>query len=445
MPAMRSLRHPARLLPLAFLAAVLLGTGLLLLPVSRTGQGAASFLTALFTATSSVCVTGLAVVETSTYWSPFGQAVILALIQAGGFGIMTLATLLVLVVYRRLGLASQLTAQAETKTLALGEVRGVLGRIALVMAGFETVTALLLAGRYRFEYGHTVGESLWYGVFYAVGSFNNAGLSLLGESMMSHVTDPWICLPVAIASLAGGIGFPVLLELGRRQRRPRRWSIHTKITVVSSVVLTTLGTVAFGAFEWRNPDTLGQLSIPGRLLASFFQTVMQRGAGFNSVDYGAAHSETLLVGDMLMFIGGGSAGTAGGITVTTFSVLGFVIWAEVRGEKDVRAFDRSIGYGAQRQALAVALLGVAVVASGTLALLVLTDAPLDAVLFESTAAFATAGLSTGITGTLNGPAQLVVVMLMFIGRVGPVTVGTALALRSRARSYRLPEERPIVG
>ncbi|MGH3714152.1 MAG: TrkH family potassium uptake protein [Micromonosporaceae bacterium] len=440
-----ALAHPARLVPLAFLSAIAVGTLLLALPMSRAGAGSAPLITALFTATSAVCVTGLITVDTATYWSPFGQVVILGLIQIGGFGIMTLATLLGVVVSRRLGISTRLVAQLETKTLALGEVRQVLGRIAVTVLTIEAILAVMLFLRFRFGYAMSYGEAAWHGVFHSVSAFNNAGFALYSDSLMGFLTDPWITLPIAIGVILGGIGFPVLFELRRELRAPRRWSVHTKLTIFGSSVLLAFGTVAILALEWGNPNTLGPLNVLEKLLAAFFHGVMPRTAGFNAVDYAEVQPATLAITDALMFIGGGSAGTAGGIKVTTFFLLGFVIWSEMRGERDVNVFHRRIGAAPQRQALTVALLGVGIVALGTLSLLVLTDHTLDLVLFEAISAFATVGLSAGITAGLNLPAQGVLVLLMFVGRVGTITVGTALALQSRHRLYRLPEERTIVG
>jgi trk system potassium uptake protein len=248
-----------------------------------------------------------------------------------------------------------------------------------------------------------------------------------------------------VAIVLGGLGFPVLYELRRDLRRPSRWSVHTKITMTATGLLLVGGFVAILCSEWTNPATLGLLGTGGKLLASAFHSVSARTAGFNTLDVGAFTPETIVVNDMLMFIGGGSAGTAGGIKVTTFFLLAFVIWAEIRGDPDTTAFGRRIPVGAQRQALTVALLGVAFVVLGALALLTLTDFQLSDVLFEVVSAFGTVGLSTGITPDLPPAAQGVVIVLMFVGRVGSITVATALALRSRSRLYRLPEERPIVG
>jgi len=438
-------RHPVRLVPLAFLAAIVLGTLLLVLPASRTDDSTSGLLPAMFTSVSAICVTGLSTVDVTTHWTPFGHGVILALIQVGGFGIMTLATLLSLMVAGRLGLHSMLVVQSESHSLNLGDVRVVLRRIAVTMLLFELVIAALLTARFAVGYDYSPGRAVWHGVFHAVSAFNNAGFALYPDNMIGFVSDPWVCLPLSAAVVAGGLGFPVLAELFRHARRPSRWTVHTRLTVYGSLLLLAVGFVAVLAFEWTNPGTLGPLSWPAKVLAAVTGSVMPRTAGFNTLDYAAVTPETLVITDGLMFVGGGSAGTAGGIKVATFFLLGYVIWAEVRGERDVTVAHRRVPSGAQRQALSVALLGVGVVALGTIALLVVTDYGLDAVLFEAISAFATVGLSTGITGSLSWTGQTVLMVLMFVGRVGTITVASALALRSRHHLYRLPEERPIVG
>ncbi|MQA25051.1 MAG: TrkH family potassium uptake protein [Micromonosporaceae bacterium] len=445
MPARRALQHPARLLPLALLTVIVIGTVLLMLPVSRPGGEGATFVAALFTATSATCITGLAVVETPTYWSPFGQVVILTLIQVGGFGIMGLATLIGVFVTRRLGLTTRLLAQAESKTLTLGEVRRILTRVALIMLTFELVLTVALTLRLALGHGYGFGKALWHGVFHSVSAFNNAGFALYGDSLERFVSDPWITLPVAAAVIAGGLGFPVLIELTRHLRRPGRWSLHTKVTLFGTALLLPIGMLLVLALEWSNPATFGPLGVPDKLLAGFFQGMTPRSSGFNTVDYDGMSTETWTVTTALMFIGGGSASTAGGIKVTTFFLLGFVILAEVRGDQDVAVFDRRLPVAAQRQALSIALLGVGVVGLGTLALIAMTGQPLDRALFEVTSAATTTGLSTGITSDLTPSAQLLLAVLMFVGRVGPAVAAAALALRSRRRFYRLPEGRPIIG
>jgi len=442
--AVPRLSHPAQVVVAAFAIAVAAGAAVLMTPAARAGSGSsAPFVDAVFTATSAVCVTGLVTVDTATYWSPFGQAVILALIQIGGFGIMTVATLLGLLVSRRMGLRTRLITAAETKSLGLGDVRRVLVGIARTSLLFELAGTLLLAARFATRYDEPLDQALWHGVFHAVSAFNNAGFGLFSDNLVRFATDPLVSLPVSVLVVAGGLGFPVLFELRREWRTPRSWSLHTKIVTSVTAALLAVGVGGFLLLEWTN--TLGPLDVPGKLVAGVFQGVQPRTAGFNSVDVAALRPETWLLTDVLMFIGGGSAGTAGGIKVTTFALLLYVILSEVRGDPEVHAFGRRIPREAQRQALSVALLAVVVVVASTGALLLLTPFPLDKVLYEVVSAFATVGLSTGITADVGTPGQLLLTGLMFLGRLGPVTFASALALRSRPRLYELPLERPIIG
>lgn len=439
------MRHPARIVPLAFLCHIAIGTVLLSLPIARRGPGGAPFMTAFFTAVSNGCVTGLTVVDTATYWTTFGHIVLLGLMQVGGFGIMAMASLLVLAVYRRIGLGSRLVAQAETHSVALGDVRGVLFRVAAFTFVVELIVAVVLTLRFLLAYDYSLGKAAWYGVFHSVSAFNNDGVTLYSDGLVRFVSDWWICMPLALAIIAGSIGFPVIYELTRRKLRTERWSTHARITIYGTIVLLIIGFVAMLVLEWSNPNTFGPLGVGDKLLAAFFQGTSPRTAGLNTVDFAQMHSETLLITDWLMFIGGGSAGTSGGIKVTTFVLLAYVIWAEVRAERDVVAGRRRIAESTQRQALTVALLGVLLVALGTFALLILTDAPLEVVFFEAMSAFATTGLSLGLTPTLGTTGQLVIIVLMYIGRVGTITIASALALSERRALYRYAEERPIVG
>ena len=429
----------------AFGSAIAVGSALLLLPVATAPGQSTDPLQAVFTATSAVSVTGLVVTDTATHWSTFGEVVILVLIQLGGFGIMTLSSLVALLLSRRLGLRQRLVAQAETSALNPGDVRRVVIGVAAVSLIVEGIATVVLTWRFVLDEGVGLGEAAYQGVFHAVSAFNNAGFSLFSDSLVSFVGDWWLCLTVGIAVIAGGIGFPVWTELRSSLTRPARWSLHTKLTVGTTIVLIVLGTALIASIEWSNPATLGGLHGPERVLASWFQSVNPRTAGFNTLDYGSMRQGTLLVTDALMFIGGGSASTAGGIKVTTFALLGFVIWAELRGEPDVNAFGRRVPTLAQRQAVTLALLAVGAVITATLAIVIMEPVSLSAAMFEVISAFSTVGLSTGVTADLGAPAQAMLVVLMFLGRVGPITLFAALVLREHSRLYRLPEERPIVG
>jgi trk system potassium uptake protein TrkH len=438
-------RHPGRVIAGAFAAAVVVGTGLLTLPVATAGPGRADLLTALFHATSAVCVTGLVTVDTGTYWSGFGQAVILLGIQVGGLGIMTLASLFALLLSRRLGLRARLIAQAETKALAAADVRRVIGRVVAFSLATEAVVALVLAVRFATGYDQSLLSAAYYGVFHAISAFNNAGFGLNADNLVPYVADPWISLTICAAIIVGGLGFPVVFELSRAWRTPKTWSVLTRITVVVTVALLAVGTVGMLVAESGNPGTLGRLGDGDRVLAAFAAAVMPRTAGFNNLDIAAYHPETLLLNDALMFIGGGSAGTAGGIKVTTFGLLAYVLWAEMRGDPDVEVGRRKVPGTNQRQALAVALLAMGVIAVATFLMEALTDFGFDQVLFEVISAFSTVGLSTGITADIPPAGQVLLVLLMYIGRIGPLTLASGLALRERARRHQLPEERTIVG
>jgi len=400
----------------------------------------------LFTATSAICVTGLAVVDTSGHWSTLGEVLVTVGVQFGGLGFMTSASLLGLAAARRMSLRTRILAAAETRALGLGDVRRVVRGVALTSFTAEGILAVVLALRFWAGYDMPADRAAYEGVFHSVMAFNNAGFALYPDNLVRFGTDPVICLPIAVAVIMGALGFPVLFELRRELTTPRTWTLHTKITVSTYGLLLVAGTVAILGFEWRNPATLGPLGVADKLLVGFFMGGPQpRTAGFNSVDVGAMNETSWMVTDCLMFVGGGSAGTAGGIKVTTFMLLFFAIVAEVRGDPAVTAFGREVSSAVVRQALSVALLGVALVVTGTLAVLALTGLDLDRVLFEVVSAFATTGLSTGITGALPPSAQYVLVMLMFAGRLGPITVASALAARERQKLFRLPEERPIVG
>lgn len=441
----RFLASPARLLPTAFIAAIAGGTALLMLPVSKAGPGGTDPITALFTATSAVCVTGLTVVDTGTYWTAFGQFVVLALIAVGGLGITALATLIVLSLAGRLGLTSTIAAQRETKASGLGDVRRVLLRVGVTMLVLQVSVAIVLSSRLLLAYDNSLPEALREGVFHAVSASNNAGFSLYPDSLTRFVGDPVIILTVCTAIIVGGIGFPVLFELRRRWRSPRDWNLHTRLTVWGTVLLLLVGVIAIVLFEWTNPATLGRLDTGESVLATIFQAVQPRTAGFNVIDVAAMQQESLLTTVALMVIGGGSAGTAGGIKVTTFAVLLFVVWAEIRGDEDVVVQRRRIPTQTQRQAVGITAVGLLGVGVGAIAIMSTTQIQFGPAVFEAASAFGTVGLSLGFDADLPTSAKLVLVVLMFMGRVGPVAAFAFFAQRSTKVRYRYPESRPLVG
>jgi trk system potassium uptake protein TrkH len=438
-------RHPAQYIVVTFLALILLGTAVLMLPVSTVGRGGAPAVTALFTATSAACVTGLAVVDTSTYWSGFGKVVIVALIQVGGLGIMTLSSLLAVALSRRLGLRQRLVAAAETGSLQLGDLRELLRATLRMTLIVEAVVAVVLASRFRFGHGEPIGRSVVLGVFHAVSAFNNAGFSLFADSLVDYRADLVVVLTLAAAVIAGGLGFPAWRAIAANPGRPRTWDLHTKITAATSASLLAVGTVLFAWFEWTNPATFGPMPTHTSLANGFFHSASTRTAGFHTADVASLNDASTVLTAIFMFIGGGSGSTAGGIKVTTFALLGWVMWAEVRGERDVNVLGRRIPGDLQRQALTVALMAVGGGVAASMVLLALTPFPITDVVFESVSALATVGLSRGITPDLSEPARVVLVVCMFAGRVGPPTLFASMVLRHRGRLYRHPEERVLIG
>ena len=442
---MLRLRDPIRLIPVLFAALILAGTVLLSLPISTAEGSPAPVLSALFTAVSAVSVTGLIVEDTPVYWSTFGQSVIMLLFQIGGFGIMTAATLFGLMAGRGFGLRDRLATQVERSRLDVGDARSVLKLVLVITLVVEAVVAAILTARLAIGYDHSLGDALWHGVFHSVSAFNNAGFSSYSDSVMGFQNDAVILVPIMLAVILTALGFPVMQDLRANRMKWRRWSLHSKITVAGTGMLLLIGFVSVLAMEWNNPDTLGPMGLASKVLNAAFHSVMPRTAGFNSLDVGSFEDETLMTNYLLMFIGGGSAGTAGGIKITTFAVLVAIVLSEIARRRDAGLFGRRFGHAIERQALTVVSLAGALIFSATAFLAMTTPLPFEDLLFEAISAFSTVGLSTGITGQLPPSGQLVIVALMFIGRVGTITVATALALGATPHKFRYPEENPIVG
>ncbi len=438
--------HPALVLVIAFLSVIAAGTLVLLLPISRAEPGSAPFMAALFTAWSAVCINGLGIVDTGTYWSGFGQAAILCMIQLGGFGMMTSATLLILWAGGAMRLRSRLLLQAETRSLSLGDVGSVARVVFVVTATVESLVAVWLTLRFALGYGMPWGQAAWYGLFHAISGFCNAGFSLWPDSLSQFVRDGWVLVPIMCAIVIGGLGFPVIHELwAYRHRREHHYSMHTVLTLWGSAALVLLGAALVLAAEWDNAKTLAPLDVPHRLLASLFTSVAARSVGFNAIDTGAMTDDSFVVHYLLMFIGAGSAGTGGGVKVTTFFILLVAVWSEIRGDADTQFRGRRITPAVLRQALTILVLSAGVIVVGLLIVMPMTDERYEKVLFEVVSAAGNVGLSTGITASLPPAAQMVLLLLMFSGRVGVITLAVALAARNHRPRIRYPEEKPLVG
>lgn len=442
---MKSLLRPAQTVALGFLLAITVGTCALMLPTSSSQGEVTHWITALFTSVSAVCVTGLAVVDTGTHWSTFGQWVILILFQVGGFGIMTFATLLGLMVNRSLQLRMKMITQAEKNAISLGDIKGVAKLILLITLIVEIGLTIILTIRFQAHYDMDWPQALWNGFFHAVSAFNNAGFSLHSDSLVRYAGDFWIISPIMFAIIVGGLGFPVLHDLKTKFNDPRHWSLHTKLTLIGTAALLLAGFIGTLLFEWNNAGTLGNMNLHDKLAAASFASVTARTAGFNSIDTSVMTQASLALNYLLMFIGGGSGGTAGGVKVGTFLILVLMVWSEIKGRSDTEAFGRRISLNAQRQAITVLMLSSTSIVVGTTIILFGSNLPMDKVIFEVISAFATVGLSTGITADLPASGKLTLITLMYIGRVGTITLAASLALDQRYRPYRYAEEHPIVG
>ena len=437
---------PAVSLLVLFTGLITVGTILLMLPLaSADGQGT-RVIDAFFTATSAACVTGLVVLDTATHWSPFGQVVIMILIQLGGFGIMAGSTLLLFLFVRRTTLRDRVLVQESLGGLQLGTVTTLVKRIAIFTLVCELAGAVVLS--IAFMAGPEAGppwhpQGIWWGIFHSVSAFNNAGFDLTGGfRSLIPFRDDWVVLLVIGALLMlGGLGFAIVGDaLGRR--RWSRFTLETKLVLATTAFLLVGGTLLIGFTEWSNPATLGAMPAEQRLLNAFFESATLRTAGFTALDTGAFVQSTLFIVMALMFIGGASGSTAGGIKVNTFAVLVIAIASTVRGQPSATAFGRRIQHAIVYRALAVLLLSMGFVFLVGLGLTLTTEATFVQTLFEAVSAFGTVGASTGITPELSDRARLITSFAMFVGRLGPLTLVLALTARAHRVPYR-PAVEPV--
>jgi trk system potassium uptake protein len=448
---------PARFAILVFATLILLFTGLLSLPAASASGERTPFVDALFTAVSTVCVTGLSTVDMATHWSWFGQVIIYLGVNIGGMGVLTLASILGMIISRRLGLRTKLIAAGDTnplrahggpvdegQTVRLGEVGQLLRTVALSTIVIEAVLAVALYPCLIWA-GTDPVSALWEAPYYSAMAFTNTGFTPTPGGLAGFGDDYALLTILMVGVFLGSIGFPVIYTLSRHVWNVKRWSLHAKLTLVTTVLLFVLGAGAFLALEFDNPLTLGSLPPAETTFQAFFLSAMTRSGGFSVIDIGHLNQSSLLVGGMLMFVGGGSASTAGGIKVTTLAVLAIAVWSEAQGRRSVQAFRRRIPSDVQRVAISVLAWGSTIVALSTIVVAQISGAPLADVLFDVISAFGTVGLSTGLTQQLSDPAVYVMALTIFMGRIGTVTLAAAIAATSRSQLYSLPVERPIVG
>lgn len=437
-----------QIIAIVFLAAILTGALLLCLPLSSVSREPTNFLTALFTATSATCVTGLTLVETGMYWSSFGQAVILLLIQIGGLGFMTLVSMFFMLAHRKIGLKERMIL---AQSMGVEELNGILRLLRHVLIGtfsIELLGALVLTLHFLQDMG--LGTAVWWGIFHSVSAFCNAGFDIMsavdtGGSLTHLCTDPTVNVTIMLLITLGGLGFVVWQDVAEH-RSFRRLSVYTRLVLILSGVLMIGGAALFAVLEWNNPQTIGDMTTGEKLLACFFQSVTTRTAGYYTVPQSALTDNSKAVSDILMLIGGSSGSTAGGIKTVSVGLLFLSAWATARGKSRVTVFHRTIDEKQIRHAVAIAILMVAVSFSAGIFVSATNGVPLEDSLYETISAIATVGLSTGITAGLNVASKLILIILMFFGRVGIMTISLGFLLSDQAKErYVYSETRMLIG
>ncbi len=449
-------QHPAHVSFVSYLAVIIVGGMFLTLPISSATEAQpVTSLDAAFMSTSAVCVTGLTVRSTGHDFSLFGQAVILILIQIGGIGIMTVTTFVTFWLGGRQSLRQRAVLAESLGAGTEPDLRWVLKRVLFFTVGFEGIGFVLLAIRFLFD--HSFGQALWHALFHCISAFCNAGFSLNDNSLMDYQGDPLVNATIITLIVCGGIGFPVMMDISRSWRYPwrERWDrlmLHSKLIVVGTICLITMGTVLVLVLEWS--DSLANMSLPRRLMVSLFQSVTCRTAGFNTIEIGSLTNATLFVSILLMAVGAGPCSTAGGFKVSTLSVLALRGWSTLRGRQRIFAGRRTIPREVTDRAITAAMLFavVAIVALTMLLMLEQSERPhaqsqglfMDA-MFEVVSALGTVGLSTGMTGHLTNIGRTVIIVLMFMGRLGPISVFAALSRGEQVEPFEYAEEEPLIG
>ncbi len=438
---------PAQVLVLGFAGTILLGALLLMLPISSIDGRITPFVDAFFTSTSAVCVTGLVVVDTGTYWSTFGKVVIMLLIQIGGLGFMTMATSIAIILGKKISLRNRLIMQEALNQFSISGVIRLTRYIIMMTLGIELAGAILLSFRFIPEFG--LGKGIFYSIFHSISAFCNAGFDIMGNgvSLTKYVSDPLVSLVIMALIIVGGLGFSVIVDLFR-VKSMKRLTLHTKLVLSMTGTMILIGFASVLIFEMNNPDTLGNLKLGGKILAALFHSITPRTAGFNTLDMAHLTLPTVLITILFMFVGGSPGSTAGGIKTTTFGTLVLKVISVIKGVDDVEFAHRRISKDTVNRALAVFFIAVFVVISVTVALAITEkDVSFEYVIFESMSAFGTVGLSLGLTPYLSIAGKVVISAAMFFGRLGPLTIVLALSNRdlSKKKLIRYPEGKVIVG
>lgn len=436
---------PPQLIILIFILFIIAGSTLLALPVSSADGVSITWIDALFTAVSAVCVNGLVVVDTGSSFSTFGQIIIMILIQIGGLGFMTLGVVVAIILGKKIGLKQRMMIRQTTQSSSNQGLIKLCLYIILIALSFEMIATCILTLRWMGDMGP--GQAIYHALFHSVSAFNNAGFALAPDSLRAYIHDPIVNITIITLFVSGGLGYIVIVELFRK-RSWQKFSLHTKVVLITSGILTITGFLLFFLLESFNASTFGELTLGERLSAAFFQSATPRSAGFNTIEIGDMLSSSQLLLIVLMFIGASSGGTGGGIKTNTFVVLILATLNAFRGGGQIHAFHRKIATETVMRALAVVVSSLACVFVVAL-LLTITEGMLEEhfleVLFEATSAFSTTGLSMGLTSELSPLGKMIVTVTMFIGRLGPLTLAYALARKKRSSKISYPEDHILIG
>lgn len=437
--------QPTQVLAYGFLSLILLGGFLLSLPISSSTGEFTNFIDALFTATSALCVTGLTVVETASHWNALGKIIILLLIQIGGMGIMATVSIGIFAAGSRISLQSRFIMKESLDETGISGVVRLTRAVLFLTFGIETLGALLLT--IAFSTHMPLGQAIAFGIFHSISAFCNAGFDIIGSQSLVDYGSNWaVILPIMLLIIIGGLGFTVLLDL-RAYGKRKRLSLHSKVVLIITGILILLGTVLFFFLESNNPVTLEKMSFLDKFAHSLFQSVTTRTAGYASLDQSKLKESSLMLTTILMFIGGSPASTAGGIKTTTLGVLLFAVLSMIKGKSDTELMRRSISYDTLRKALTLLMIGVLLVLGVSFILSITEEGiPLNSLIYEAVSALGTVGLSLGITSQLSPLGKILLMLLMYFGRVGPITMMVVIARRIENRDLiHYPKERIHIG
>ena len=443
--------EPTQVIVIGFAVIILVGAILLSMPISTQNGERIEFLDALFTSTSAVCVTGLVAVDTSTYWSFFGQLIIIILIQIGGLGFMTMTTLFSIIIKKRINLKERLLIQESLNQIDLSGLVRLTRYILLTTFLIEGVGALLLSTIFIPQFG--ILQGVWYSIFHAISAFCNAGFDLMGSvsgpfsSLTYYVNNFTVTVTISLLIILGSIGFPVIIDV-IRYKKLSKLSIHSKIVLFSTAILIVFPMLLILLIEYNNPKTLGELSFGGKILASFFQSVTLRTAGFNTIDLSVMKESSIFLMIIIMFIGASPASTGGGVKTTTIATLVLTVKSFIFGKQDIEVCGRRISETTVKKSLGIFFIGITLFLIGTLIISVTDHGfSLLEVEFEVVSAIATVGLSIGGSPNLSILGKIFIMIFMFVGRVGSLTIFMALASRGMKKNppIRYPEGKIIVG